>query len=546
MAIKSGFFNASNHDRMYNAEDFGDVLSMAITDGVDNVYLDKMIVTAGSGLTVNVGTGRAFFNGHYVINDSAYNLSLEAASTNLSRIDAIIIDVKGADAYREVTLDVIKGTASSSPVKPTLIKNDSQKRWQYALAYVTIPSGAVNVLAANIEDVRGTSECPWIIKTGAYDSVLSSASINAPQTKVVKAAIDNANTNTANGLKDNYKVMGYNGAKNLLPITIPTKLENGTTFTLNSDNSISTSGNSTSASQFNWYPNITLKKGSYVLSGCPSGGVDGSTYKYMIQLFYNNGAVNKIDGGSGISFTVESDVVVNRVAINVYTGYGDGLTFYPMLRYNEDTDTTYQPYAMTNKELTKGLVPLLGKIVLSTCRIGASGFDYSDCNDLPVNSFAYGYAGEANKPGAYGDQYQYLTLASVTIDYLVQIAFRNANTNLVFTRRKLGTTWTAWTELAPKSAVKESTRATYTGKTLPNNVATEFTLDFPSGYTYANSQIVSVALVYNNTRYYMGLNGSVHTYIGEVYMTSSGIIVRAVNSTSSQITCDFEIGLQKV
>jgi hypothetical protein len=50
-----------------------------------------------------------------------------------------------------------------------------------------------------------------------------------------------------------------------------------------------------------------------------------------------------------------------------YIGVNNGatvnnLTIYPMLRLAEDTDTTYQPYAMTNKELTDNVAALFDVI----------------------------------------------------------------------------------------------------------------------------------------------------------------------------------------
>ena len=76
MAFKYGFFNAKNLDRTYTAEDFCDYLSSLICNGVHDNYGDNFEITAGTDLNVILGTGKAWINGHYFLNDSKYTINL--------------------------------------------------------------------------------------------------------------------------------------------------------------------------------------------------------------------------------------------------------------------------------------------------------------------------------------------------------------------------------------------------------------------------------------------------------------------------------------
>ena len=70
MAFSYGFFNAKNLDRVYTAEDFTGYLSSMICNGVLDTYGNNFSVTAGEKLSVLIGTGKAWLNGHYFINDT--------------------------------------------------------------------------------------------------------------------------------------------------------------------------------------------------------------------------------------------------------------------------------------------------------------------------------------------------------------------------------------------------------------------------------------------------------------------------------------------
>ena len=93
MAFSYGFFNAKNMDRVYTAEDFTGYLSSIICNGIFDTYGDCFSVTATDGLSVQIGTGKAWINGHYFTSDSAYTLDLSKyVDESLSRYVTIGID----------------------------------------------------------------------------------------------------------------------------------------------------------------------------------------------------------------------------------------------------------------------------------------------------------------------------------------------------------------------------------------------------------------------------------------------------------------------
>lgn len=174
----------------------------------------------------------------------------------------------------------------------------------------------------------------------------------------VETVTDYAETNyqlTKN--KVSYDFNARTGVHNLLP----NKAESGGIFTVNADKSITVDGNVTAQT---WgYLNIAgyvIKKGNYILSGCPEGGSTGS---YFLKLSLSNTVggsedLSAIDIGEGVELTVPNDMYVRSysgIVIQANTSVSNK-TFYPMLRDARDTDPTYQPPTETNYQLTQNKV----------------------------------------------------------------------------------------------------------------------------------------------------------------------------------------------
>lgn len=162
MAVTSGFYNSVSGDRKYNALQMSSIFDGIIEDGVYSTIGDHFSVTAGTGNTIIVGTGRAWFNHTWTLNDADYPVTLEPSEVVLNRYDAIVIEVNGSNTVRGNSIKVIKGTPGSSPSKPSLAKGDNNI-WQHPLAYVYVPAGSSSISQSNIEYVVGKSECPFVV-----------------------------------------------------------------------------------------------------------------------------------------------------------------------------------------------------------------------------------------------------------------------------------------------------------------------------------------------------------------------------------------------
>lgn len=174
MAFTCGFFNSENGDRKYNAEQMSAIFDGIIADGVFTTIGDHMAVSAGTGMQVLVGTGKAWFDHTWNVNDAAYPLAIAASDVTLSRIDAIVLETNHSDSVRLNKLRVVQGTVASSPVKPTL--TNSEKVHQHPLAWVTVAPGVTQIAASAIENAIGTSACPFVtgvIETTTIDDLFN-------------------------------------------------------------------------------------------------------------------------------------------------------------------------------------------------------------------------------------------------------------------------------------------------------------------------------------------------------------------------------------
>ena len=151
MAITYGFFNSVDGDRKYNAEQMATYFDGLVSDGIFQSVGKKFSVTAGAGLTVNVDTGRALIECHWLKNDNVLTISLDNADVQNDRKDLIVIKLDYT--ARTMGIEYISGAES--------VKNTETVKY-LTLARITIPAGATAITQANIKDYRGSALCPWV------------------------------------------------------------------------------------------------------------------------------------------------------------------------------------------------------------------------------------------------------------------------------------------------------------------------------------------------------------------------------------------------
>lgn len=152
-------------------------------------------VTAAGGLTVTVGAGRGWvhpsrFTGYSITKREADTLALPLADPSLPRIDRIVMRYDAG--ARAASLQVLQGTASSTPTAPAISR--TELIYDLCLAEITRPAGSTAVTTGQITDTRLDEALCGIVRDGVTgiptDELLAAAKerINALEEKATSSA----------------------------------------------------------------------------------------------------------------------------------------------------------------------------------------------------------------------------------------------------------------------------------------------------------------------------------------------------------------------
>lgn len=162
MAIKTGFYNSVENDRLYNAEDMSRYFAGLYTKGVLQNYKDKFAVKANGGMQVKVPTGKAFFSdGKYIENTADIILNIDASDVVLGRIDSVVLRSDKNESVRNAMVVLKKGTPSSNP-QPPAIESDEYVE-ELLICNIYVNKLTENLTQANIENtVANTEVCGYV------------------------------------------------------------------------------------------------------------------------------------------------------------------------------------------------------------------------------------------------------------------------------------------------------------------------------------------------------------------------------------------------
>ena len=152
-------------------------------------------VTAAGGLTVTVGAGRGWvhpsrFTGYSITKREADTLALPLADPSLPRIDLIVMRYDAG--ARAASLQVLQGTASSTPTAPAISR--TELIYDLCLAEIARPAGSTSITTGQITDTRLDEALCGIVRDGVTgiptDELLAAARgrINALEEKATNSA----------------------------------------------------------------------------------------------------------------------------------------------------------------------------------------------------------------------------------------------------------------------------------------------------------------------------------------------------------------------
>lgn len=184
-------YPANGYD--FDAADVAAYLA-GLTSGVFSSAED-FPVTAAGGLKVTVGAGRGWvhpnrFTGYSITKREADTLALPLADPSLPRIDRIVMRYDAG--ARAASLQVLQGTASSTPTAPAISR--TELIYDLCLAEITRPAGSTSITTGQITDTRLDEALCGIVRDSVTgiptDELLAAAKerINALEEKATSSA----------------------------------------------------------------------------------------------------------------------------------------------------------------------------------------------------------------------------------------------------------------------------------------------------------------------------------------------------------------------
>lgn len=294
-----------------------------------------------SGITMSIASGELLLDGYHVtlVDDTGgasgetliFDATLE--STN-SRIDKVVLEIvqDNTTSYQRAEIVIVQGEESDSPVAPATPSEPESSTEEFlavgVIAQVTITGDDISSLS-DLTNLYGGN----YVEYTKFEDTISD-------------------------------LVNVYGAKNLIPYPYyrgNSYTTNGITFTVNADGSITANGTATAtafyalfynASSIDWLSTST----DYILSMELDG--TGSASIFVSIASSDIAAVRSASSGyHEKSFTTPSSNAA-RGEVSLYISSGttcSDLVIKPMIRLAVIEDDTYEPYAMTNQELTKSV-----------------------------------------------------------------------------------------------------------------------------------------------------------------------------------------------
>lgn len=158
------------YDRAISAQPLKNLIHRLFSDGIlPDISTNLQVVAGESGMTVNVKVGFCIIQGGLKLEENERTLSIQAADSNYSRIDTVVMRWNDNVDYRECDLYVIQGTAAANPVRPELTREGGI--YELGLADILIPAQSTTISNERITDTRYESaRCGVISSISEFDT----------------------------------------------------------------------------------------------------------------------------------------------------------------------------------------------------------------------------------------------------------------------------------------------------------------------------------------------------------------------------------------
>lgn len=216
----------------------------------------------------------------------------------------------------EVTVTALRHAANILPLATSIVQPYSSAK-TYAAGDYTIYDGQLYICTANITSAESFNTSHWKTVTAMGELYKLRKDVN-----------------------------GYIYADNLISVTAKNKVHNGITFTTSSDTVVA-NGTASGAAFIDICTFTPSRTGTYLLTGCPSGGGGSKHLLYIVGTnTYDEGEGAAYDLTAGTSYTLR---------IIVYSGQTvNALTFTPSLVYMDAIGGIGHSQSVGTIELTNG------------------------------------------------------------------------------------------------------------------------------------------------------------------------------------------------
>lgn len=158
------------YDRAISSQPLKNLIHRLFSDGIlPDISTNLQVVAGESGMTVNVKVGFCIIQGGLKLEENERTLSIQAADSNYSRIDTVVMRWNDNVDYRECDLYVIQGTAAANPIRPELTREGGI--YELGLADILIPAQSTTISNERITDTRyEAARCGVISSISEFDT----------------------------------------------------------------------------------------------------------------------------------------------------------------------------------------------------------------------------------------------------------------------------------------------------------------------------------------------------------------------------------------